>query len=70
MIRPPGQLRPSQVGSLILGGQRQQERGPLRAGRQAQLSSGQDDERLVLPGHGLIDLGVMRILGVDASRLC
>ena len=70
MIRPPGQLRPSQVGSLVLGGQRQQERGPLPSGGQAQLSSGQDGERLVLPGHRLVDLGVMRILGLDASHLC
>ena len=60
VIRPQGQLGAAPVGSLVCGGHRQQ-RWPLCAGGQAQLASGEDSERLILPDRGLVSFGMMRI---------
>jgi hypothetical protein len=67
VVRPPGQLHPTQVGAAILLGQRRQEGRPLPSRGQAELAHGRHGERLVLPDHRLVDFGVMGVRRLEMS---
>jgi len=67
VICSPGQLRPTQVGLLVLSRQGQQQGRTLGADGQAQGARRQESERLVLPHDRLVGFEMMGILRLDVS---